>query len=184
MPPTADLTRTIETPRLLLRPWAEEDLAAFHRIWGDPQVIWWGPSRDLAQSAELLAKFRARLAWRAVVERATGHIGGNIVGNVVLQRAPWNPDDLEVGWHLARDSWGRGYATEAARAVVEETFAVFPVSRVVAAIHVENERSRRVAERLGFVREGAFLHGGLPHDLFTRVRPRSSGGSGAPPAPA
>jgi RimJ/RimL family protein N-acetyltransferase len=163
----------IETDRLTLRAWTPADAAAFHGIWGDPEVIWWGHAPDLAASAAKLREFLGRtagthplLGWRAAIERSTG----SVVGNVLLQPPAFSPGDVEVGWHLARRAWGRGFATEAARALVERAFQELPVPRVVAPIRVGNDRSCRVAERLGFTRAGPLLHGGLPHDLFERRR--------------
>jgi RimJ/RimL family protein N-acetyltransferase len=163
----------LETERLRLVPWTEDDVAAFHSIWGDPEVIWWGASRDEAASGAKLREVIARceasppaLGWRAVVERETGRTAGN----VMLQPAPWAPHEVEVGWHLARWAWGRGFATEAAGALVLHAFRELDVPRVVAPIYVGNHRSRRVAERLRFARVGSLLHGGLPHDLFARHR--------------
>lgn len=159
----------LHTPRLDMRPWGEGDVEAFHTIWGDPEVIFWGPAKDLEASRTLLAKFIARcagkpwpVAWHAVTERATG----NSVGNVVLQPAPFAPGDLEVGWHLKRDAWGRGYATEAARALIDEAFARLPVERLTCAILPDNRRSQRVAARLGFTRVGPIVHAGRHHDLL------------------
>ena len=164
----------IETERLTLRPWTEDDVASFHAIWGDAEVIWWGASKDEAASAEMLRVVLARttgmapvFGWRAVIERTTGRVAGS----VALQPARWAPEEVEVGWHLARAAWGKGFATEAAGALVERAFADLRVPRVVAPIHVDNVRSRRVAARLGFARVGSMTHGGLPHDLYARARP-------------
>lgn len=163
----------LRTERLSLRPWVAEDLEALHVIWGDPEVVWWGPSADLEASrrfldavvAENLA-FPAGLCWYAIVERASGAV----IGNVMVRPAPYAPGEVDVGWTLARASWGKGYATEAARAAIRHTFTMARPARIVAVIVPTNERSLRVAARLGLVRVGTAMHAGLAHDLF-EVRP-------------
>jgi RimJ/RimL family protein N-acetyltransferase len=167
----------VRTPRLEIRPWRVEDAPTFHRIWGDPDVIFWGPAKDVDESAAMLRRARARceghpppVGWHAILEGD----GGEPVGNVVLQPAPFSPGDLEVGWHLRRDRWGRGYATEAARALMDEAFASLPVTRLVCAILPANRRSQEVARRLGFeLHARDVLHGGLPHKVWVvhRVAP-------------
>jgi RimJ/RimL family protein N-acetyltransferase len=171
-----DREDAIETERLTLRPWTPGDLRAFHAIWGDPEVIWWGEAPDEATSAAVIEKVSRRCApgaplhgWRAIIERKSG----SIVGNVMLQPASFSRGDVEVGWHLARAAWGKGYATEAARALLSYAFASAPLPRIVAAIHVDNARSRRVAHRLGLSRVGAVTHANMPHDLFALDRPEA-----------
>ena len=89
--------------RVDLRLWTDSDVAAFHRIWGDPDVVFWGPTKSLDESLLFLRRVRDRcmghpppVGWHAIVERGTGQI----VGNVVLQPAPFEPGALELGWHL------------------------------------------------------------------------------------
>jgi RimJ/RimL family protein N-acetyltransferase len=162
--------------RLRLRLWRDDDVEAFHRIWGDPDVVFWGPARDLEASRAMLARVRARceglpspVGWHAIVEATTGEA----VGNVLLQPAPFAPGELEVGWHLRRDRWGRGYATEAARMLMARALESPAPARLVCAILPSNDRSRRVAERLGFAREARdVLHGGLLHDVWAIDRAR------------
>jgi RimJ/RimL family protein N-acetyltransferase len=80
----------------------------------------------------------------ALVEQATG----GLVGRAGL----WQPEGwpgLEVGWLLARSSWGHGFATEAGRAAVRYAFEVLAADGVISLIHPENRASIRVAERLG-----------------------------------
>ena len=168
----------MHSARLLLRPWLDADAEAFHRIWGDPEVVFWGPSKDLDASRAMLVRVRKRceghpppVAWHAVVEADTGEI----VGNVVLQPAPFAPGDLELGWHLRRDRWGRGYATEAAGTLMKRAFEGSPIPRLVCVILPSNARSQRVARRLGFsVVATDVPHGGLPHDLWAIDRPEGA----------
>jgi RimJ/RimL family protein N-acetyltransferase len=133
----------------------------------------------LGESRAVLAKVLARcagkpapVAWHAAILEARGQA----VGSICLQPAPWDARELEVGWHLKRDAWGQGYATEGAALLIAEAFRLLSPARLVCAILPSNLRSQRVAARLGFTRYAEnFLHGGLPHDLL-EVR--------AAPAPA
>jgi RimJ/RimL family protein N-acetyltransferase len=90
---------------------------------------------------------------------------------VNLQRTPAPLTDIEIGWHFERSSWGRGYATEAAAALLLHAF-VTGVDRVVADIVPDNRRSRAVAKRLGVhridvVERSDLLHG-VAHQYIER----------------
>jgi RimJ/RimL family protein N-acetyltransferase len=141
---------TLETERLVLRSLTDDDLDAFAAIVADPEVqrFMSGPM-DRAQAWRQLALFRGHEALRgwsqnAVVERETGRL----VGRAGL----WRPEGwpgLEVGWVLARDVWGRGYATEAGVAWRDWAFDVLGADDLISVIHPENAASVRVAERIG-----------------------------------
>jgi RimJ/RimL family protein N-acetyltransferase len=88
------------------------------------------------------------------------------VGDVVLQPAPFSPGEVELGYHFARRGQHRGFATEAARALVEHAFAVSSLRRLVAAIALGNVSSLKLAARLGMPKVGEVMHAGLRHDLF------------------
>ncbi|MDC3957319.1 GNAT family N-acetyltransferase [Polyangium jinanense] len=163
---------TFETSRLLARPLEVSDQGAFHRIWGDPRVIWWGAMPDAAASArkldEILERVRnmpAGQGWFAVVEKASGVI----IGDVVL--APYiTASDLELGWHFAFDSWGQGYATEASRGLVRYAFERVNAHRLVADIVPGNLLSMRLAARLGMHRIGDRVRATLPHVVLALDR--------------
>ncbi len=71
--------------------------------------------------------------------------------------------DIEIGWRFRRDAWGAGFATEAARAVLDHAFTTLALAEVVADIHPANARSIRVAEKIGLLLRGRRLHHGAPH---------------------
>ncbi|MFB9660908.1 GNAT family N-acetyltransferase [Glycomyces mayteni] len=146
----------LETERLLLRPLAAGDAAALAPVNADPEVMRYigsGEPRTLEQTEALCAKAAAHWnehGWGAfaVTERATG----DLVGLGILATPSFLPEILpatEVGWRVARDRWGRGYAPEAARAVVGFAFGELGLDRVVSCIHADNAASVRVAEKLG-----------------------------------
>lgn len=159
----------LDTERLRLRPFTVDDAEAWHAIWGDPEVIWWGPSDSLDRSRTGLARLIQReaetwppgLGWLAVMEKGSDEI----VGDVLLQPAPF-VDGIEVGWHFRTHVWSRGYATEAARATVERAFADGVCDRVWAVVATTNLASLRVAEKLGMRAVKDMEYEDLPHRMF------------------
>ncbi len=167
------MTTPLETERLSLRPFAADDVEGFHAIWGDPDVIWWGASESLEKSREGFERLLARhaewpadIGWLAVRRKGEDEI----LGDVLLQPAPFAPG-IEIGWHFRRDAWGRGYATEAARAVLQRAFRDGVVERIYAIVALTNERSLRIVEKLGFGVEKDMTYAGLPHRLFAQDEP-------------
>ncbi len=159
-----------ETERLHVRRLTLDDLDSFHEIWGDPQVIFWGPSSDLRTSEEKLRDLVARRisgvadsGWFAVVRRADEAF----VGDVVLEPASWAPMLPEIGWHIAAVHQGKGYATEAARALLDHARRQ-GLSDVWAKIRPDNAASGRVAVRIGMQRVGTLEHAGQDHDVWVR----------------
>ena len=159
----------IETLRLVLKPWRSGDEDAFHAIWGDPEVIFWGPTGDLAASKVLLSEIREGCAtmpqgcwWFAVSLR-----GEAIVGNILLKPSESMPGDLEIGWHFSKASQGHGYATEAAQAVLTHGFEQRDVPRIIALIMATNGPSQRVATRLGMTVVGQTVHASELHDVWS-----------------
>ena len=147
----------LETDRLVLRMFGNDDLEAYHAICADPEVMEFiGLGKMMTRMetwrhmATMLGHWQLRGygSW-AVEEKTTGKLVGRVG---FIHPADW--PGLEIGWALARQSWGFGYATEAARAALEHGFRVFGFSRVISLIHSENTRSVRVAERLGAVPDG------------------------------
>lgn len=139
-----------------------DDVEAMTAVYGDPAVMRFIPGGPLPRDevAAMLWKHvdenRARgLGFYAIEERATG----SVVGEVGFSR--FESGELELGWTLASAYWGRGYATEAARACLV-------MDSLVAVVDAENAPSIRVAERLGFsLREERSLYG-KPHLVFAR----------------
>jgi RimJ/RimL family protein N-acetyltransferase len=143
----------IETERLLLRAWRSSDAAPFAALNADPEVTHYlrGPmSRD--DSDELLARIRGH--WQ---EHGFGLYavevkdGGAFVGFVGLAIPSFLPEVLpavEVGWRLAREHRGKGYATEGARASVAHGFGELGLAQIISIIDPGNAASVRVAERL------------------------------------
>ncbi|MEE1783713.1 GNAT family N-acetyltransferase [Streptomyces sp. SP17BM10] len=150
----------IETPRLILRRWREEDVAPMAAINGDPEVMRWiADGRPLAEADT--RRFTALVEQRwdeqgfglfALEVRETGELAG-FTGLAVPHFLPEVLPAVEVGWRLARTFWGRGYATEAAREAVRFGFEDCGLDRLVSIAQIGNTASEHVMDKLGMVVE-------------------------------
>lgn len=165
----------IETPRLLLRRWRDEDAAPFHAMGQDAEVMRFiGPPMTIDDCRAVVARQNAVADYYgrcffAIEGRGDGAFLG-FCG--VKPGAAGTPiaDEPEIGWRLARAAWGRGYATEAASAVLAAEWQ-FGSNRIHAITVPANTRSRAVMERLGMERviDGDFDHPALaPGDPLRR----------------
>ena len=190
---------TLRTARLLLRPWRESDRAPFAALNADPKVMEHFPAvitRDESDAAvdRIVARMTAQGfgLWAVEVPGVADFIGfiGLNPADAVLGRPV-----LEIGWRLAAEHWGRGYATEGAHASLAHAFTALGREEVVSFTTTRNERSRHVMEKLGMVRrpEDDFDHPRVPptwtgrrHVLYriTKDEWRRSVADDAPPADA
>lgn len=165
----------LNTERLRLRQWRPADRAPFAAMNADPEVMQFFPgtmneaqSQAMADHCEALIAERGWGFWaleQQQQKRFLGFVGLNIP-NVML---PFQPC-VEIGWRLRRDAWGNGYATEAARAVLEFGFDNLELEEIVAFTSVLNYRSQAVMERLGMERqEETFDHPSVPEGMPIRV---------------
>jgi RimJ/RimL family protein N-acetyltransferase len=143
------------TQRLLLRPIALDDWPAIFRYMSDPEVTRWLPEGVLSEAqAQAFAVENAGEAARAVAVVARD--GGAFLGHMVFH--PWfSPGVHEIGWAIDRPYQGRGYATEAAAALLACAFDHLRCHRVIATCQPQNVASWRVMEKLGMRREAHFL---------------------------
>ncbi len=139
----------IHTARLLLRGLAEDDLDDLVALDADPQVMFFVTGGVPEFQPSDLPHLIAGGYW-AAVERA----GGRFVGWFHLR--PSAPGDLELGYRLRRDVWGRGYATEGSLALIDHAFTDIGAGRVVAETMVAHTASRRVMEKAGMVQSRHF----------------------------
>jgi RimJ/RimL family protein N-acetyltransferase len=163
----------LETDRLRLRRFRGEDVDAVFAIIGDPVSMQYYPKtfhRDDAKQwiernqrryrDDGFGLFAMTLKGSEEVIGDCGVIKQNVEGAVAM----------EVGYHLRRDQWGNGYATEAARACMGLAFQSFGADKVISLIRPENVPSRRVAERNGMKLERQVVHYGLPHLVYAMSR--------------
>jgi RimJ/RimL family protein N-acetyltransferase len=144
----------LETSRLRMRQWRESDRAPFAAMNADPAVMEFfaSPSPPAASDASIDA-WQAQFAaqgwsnWAVELRESSEFIG--FTGLSVPRRTFSFSPCVEVGWRLARRFWGRGFATEAARAALRVAFERLSLSEVVSFTAVGNLRSRAVMERIG-----------------------------------
>jgi RimJ/RimL family protein N-acetyltransferase len=158
----------IETERLLLRPWREADREPWAAMNADPRVREFFPTlltreqSDASQDGLNDHITRHGFGFWALEDRA----GGAFLGFTGLMHAsfpaPFTPC-VEIGWRLAHHCWGKGYATEAARASLDHGFGRLGLSSIVSFAVTANMRSRRVMERIGMRHDpdGDFDHPNL-----------------------
>jgi len=175
----------LRTERLVLRQWRDDDRDAWAALNADPDVMRWFPaplSRD--ESDQWFAMNRDRLEQRGwglwaveVVDGAPfiGFVGLNPPGFDVPGHGE---DGVEVGWRLAAEHWGKGYAPEAASEALRFAWDELGRDEVLSFTAVGNAKSRRVMEKLGMVLEREFDHPRVPeghpirrHVLYRIGRP-------------
>ncbi|MEV6976050.1 GNAT family N-acetyltransferase [Kitasatospora sp. NPDC093806] len=170
------------TDRLLLRRWRESDLEPWAVMNADPEVReHLGEVLTREQSDASVARFEAAFdrrgyGWWAVEVRESGEFVGFAGLDEVDEGLPFG--GVEIGWRLARPAWGRGYATEAARAVLAHGFEVLALPEILAVTTASNVRSQAVMRRLGMTTDPAEdfedpsePEGPLRHNVLFRITP-------------
>ncbi len=151
-----DVTWALETERLLLREFTTDDFEAVHAYGSDPEVVQyvpWGPNtepvtRDFLARNIMKAEADPRQDFvYAVVPKDTGRVAGSVGIYADGHQAM-------LGYAFGREVWGRGYATEAALAMVEMAFEVLHLRRVWASCDPDNTASARVLQKCGMTLEG------------------------------
>ncbi len=164
----------LETERLILREWQDEDVNALFKLFGSEEVVRYTPvvcHTDPEQSMQTMRRFRARfhekhegIVW--AVERKDTR---EVIGEAGIYE--WSPQHfrLAIGYSLIPDHWGHGFATEMAREVVRyafEDFPLFTVNRVEAQTDPVNQPSIHVLEKLGFTKEAYIRQGEFEKGRF------------------
>jgi RimJ/RimL family protein N-acetyltransferase len=172
----------LETSRLILRPFREEDLDPLAQLMANPDFMRFSLgvlSRE--QTAEFLQKL---LGWNraglpsqfAVIFRPTGELLGYCG---FYHHHVDGTDEIEIGYRLHPHFWNQGLATEGARAVRDHAFRDLNLTRVISLVHPENAPSRRVAEKNGMIQEKETIFRGLPTFVFAISRQQWSASCGA-----
>jgi RimJ/RimL family protein N-acetyltransferase len=172
------LVPTLQTDRLRLREWRDSDLAPFAALNADPCVMGHFPRPlDGAESDAVVMRIRDHFArhgfglWAVEVPGVAEFVG--FVGLSVPSFEAHFMPCVEIGWRLAQEFWGRGYATEAARAALEFGFHNLGLTEIVSFTVPANLRSRAVMERIGMSHSEAddFDHPSIPsgHPLRRHV---------------
>ena len=164
----------IATERLVLRSFLPRDVDDVHAYRSLPDVVRYipGEPRDREQVADLVAHSTTA----GLIDDKRTHLtlavdlGGRVIGDVMLALAGLDGSDgkqVELGWVFAPDVQGQGYATEAARTLVDVAFTQIGAHRVWAQLEPENTGSSRICERLGMRREAYFEKGSWFKDQWT-----------------
>jgi RimJ/RimL family protein N-acetyltransferase len=151
---------TIETERLILRHWRPDDVEPFVAMNSDPRVMEFYPKAlNRPETEAMIATIERGIErhgfglWATELKR-TGQLIGFIGLSVPGYPLPFSPC-VEIGWRLAFDQWGQGYAQEGARAALTFGFDRVGLKEIVAYTAVINSRSRRVMEKIGMTYDSA-----------------------------
>lgn len=161
--------KIIRTERLILRPWEESDFELFAEINNDQRVMEYLPSTKNREESDQTAQSFAE----GILKRGWGFWAvslietGDFIGTIGLDdRYSLFPSMIEVGWRLNFSYWGKGYATEGAKAALAYGFGNLNLEEIVAFTAIQNERSKAVMKRVGLKHnpEEDFNHPNLPGD--------------------
>lgn len=166
----------IETARLLLRPWREEDVEPYARMCADPEVMLYLPGtltpEESRQQVERFVRHweeRGFGLW-AIEERASSEFIG-FVGLVYQDDWPVGEHKVEVGWRLDRRFWGRGLATEGAVESLRYGFGRLKLPRIISICDPRNAASRRVMGKAGLTFRGEACWRGYEDVWYAADRP-------------
>ena len=149
--------KNIETQRLLITPWTEsrEDAEGLYAYAKDPDVgpnAGWKPHESVEESAMIIREmFISETTW-AIREKESGRIIGSI--GLMPDKRREDVNSREMGYSLAKDCWGKGYMTEAAKALMDYGFEEYGLVIMAICTGPDNKRSQRVIEKCGFKYEG------------------------------
>ncbi|ERN53637.1 GNAT family N-acetyltransferase [Alkalihalophilus marmarensis] len=170
---------TLETERLTIRPFTKEDIPALHTIFSDPETMQHYPAPfSYEKTKSWVEKNLQRYQkdghglW-AVCFRETGEVIGDC--GLVTQQVE-GKKEIELGYHINKKHWSKGYATEAAVACRDYGFQQLKVDRLISLIVPKNKPSIRVAEKIGFGREKEVLIFYKYHYIYAGFRQHESKG--------
>jgi RimJ/RimL family protein N-acetyltransferase len=164
-----------ETDRLRLRQWLAKDREPFAALNADPRVMEFFPATLDRATSDAMAEYCERLIaergwgfWAAEV-KGSGHFIGFIRLHIPSSELPFSPC-VEIGWRLAFQHWGKGFASEAASGALQVGFELLNLPEIVSFTVIRNLRSRAVMQRLG-MREApsTFEHPHIPVDSALRL---------------
>jgi [ribosomal protein S5]-alanine N-acetyltransferase len=165
----------IETPRLILRELAESDAERLFEIYREPGLLEYfsvGPPETVEDARAAIRRHLLRYEewgfglWATVLRESDELIGRC---GLILQNLDWGKE-MEVAYIISRAQWGRGLASEAARAIRDYGFQTLKQERLISLVHVDNERSKHVARAIGMRLERQTKYFGQEVDVFTTPR--------------
>ncbi len=173
------MTVIIETERLWLRVFTEEDAALVCRLNSDPAVTAYtgDPIRDEAHALDVLQKvilpqyaLYGHGRWAVHTKPGVDPEGSGFIGWCGLKMRP-ELNEIDLGYRFLRSSWGKGYATEAAAASLRYGFERLGIQRIVGRALPENKASIRVLEKCGMLYKGEEVIEGLLHVTYESFNP-------------
>jgi RimJ/RimL family protein N-acetyltransferase len=164
------------TARLILREFTRDDVDDVHALDSDPRVMRYIGDGSVSTRADAEAAIERTLArYSATPGLGVWHVtrrdSGQFAGWISLKHAGDSPD-IEVGYRLHAHSWGLGYATELARAMLERGFAALALERIIGVTHPDNHASQRVLTKAGLRDEGWGRYYDRDLRLFAATRER------------
>ena len=169
---------TLETERLLLRPWEEGDAEALYKYAKDPLVgpaAGWSPHKSVEDSRNIIRTVLSEPETYAVILKETGEpVGSSGIMPPRSDHPDAAPEDREIGYWIGVPYWGRGLIPEAAEELLRRCFEDLGCPAVWCACNVGNDKSRRVMEKCGFATHHVEcgrtdLLGEVHDEEFTRI---------------
>jgi RimJ/RimL family protein N-acetyltransferase len=165
---------TLETERLILKPYEEKDRESFVRLLTDERVMKYVDKGVMSvEAAEVLWYKIAGLYGQGVdtIWAVFEKEGGDYLGNASIRPRPEKPADWEIGYYLVTEAWGMGFGTELARRLVDYGFVELKLGEVFATVDYENGPSRRILEKAGMSFYEELVDEQGPFCLYRIVKP-------------
>lgn len=155
-----------KTERLILRTWTPEDIAPFTAMCADPEVMKYFPATlTKEETKKLIARFQERYeqdgyTYYAVAVKETGAFIGFCGMLMQTYASPFTPN-VDIGWRLEKAAWGKGYATEAAKACLALAKEKLGIKTIISVASQTNTSSINVMQKIGMKKVGEFDHPAL-----------------------
>ena len=161
----------LKTDNLLLRPWREEDAKCLYHFAKNPNIgpiAGWPPHKSVEESLNIIKTVFAKKETYAIVKNDVP------IGCVGLLFHPdtnhwWGEGAVELGYWVAEEYWGNGYAVEASKKLIEHAFDDLDIQEIYASYRIENNQSKRVLEKLGFKYYAEMTNENYLDELFKEI---------------
>ena len=165
------MEHTIRTDRLVLQPLCEADIGFMQELIARPEAYYYDPEmaetpEDVIKDCEWFIEKAASLPDEGGIRWIVRHNGISI-GEIFVQCNWERTQEWEFGYHFLAEHWGKGYATEALKAVVQYVFKHFKINRLVAFTNGNNYRSEALLQRVGMTKDGCMRETRLAHGVYS-----------------
>lgn len=179
----AESNYIIQTPRLGLRPWSLDDLEAMSRFNANERVMEYFPStKSVADTKSFIESQQRAQAVEGYCFFAAEELASQtLIGFIGILKFKFDVEfapGVEIGWRLGHEHWGKGYATEGAKAVLKFAFEEKNIPEIWSFTTITNTRSENVMKKIGMIRKGTFEHPMVndghplkPHVLYHMIKP-------------